>query len=112
MNLREGLKTSATGRLSSTLLVIPPNLYKILKEVILKLPENVSLIAGFNVESLYIYYDIATVQAYATTTAIRLVVRHPLRGADRVITLFRSVPLPTYSKVLANIFKLKQKHHT
>jgi hypothetical protein len=35
-----------------------------------------------------------------TTTAIRLVVRLPLRGADRVMILFKSVPLPVYSEIL------------
>ncbi|PNF31400.1 hypothetical protein B7P43_G04086, partial [Cryptotermes secundus] len=99
MRLQEGLETSATGRLSSVL--IPPhNLSMILQQVILKLPQDVSLIAGFTIDNMYIYYEVAKVQAYATTTAIRLVVRIPLRGADRVMTLFRSVPLPAYSEVL------------
>jgi hypothetical protein len=81
MHLQEGLETSATGRLSSVL--IPPhNLSSILQQVILKLPQDVSLIAGFTIENMYIYYEVAKVQAYATTTAIRLVVRIPLRGAD------------------------------
>jgi hypothetical protein len=97
--LQEGLETSATGKLSSVL--IPPhNLSKILQEVILKLPQDISLIAGFSIENMYVYYDVATVLAYATRTAIRLVVRLPLRGADRVMTLFKSVPLPTYSNAL------------
>jgi hypothetical protein len=92
MRLQEGLDTSATGRLSSVL--IPPhNLSKILQDVMLKLPQDVSLIAGFTIENMYVYYEVAKVQAYANTTAIRLVVRLPLRGADRVMTLFRSVPL-------------------
>ncbi|PNF23241.1 hypothetical protein B7P43_G17645 [Cryptotermes secundus] len=99
MLLQEGLETNATGRLSSDL--IPPhNLSMILQQVILKLPQDISLIAGFTVDNMYIYYEVAKVQAYATTTAIRLVVRIPLRGADRVMTLFRSVPLPAYSEVL------------
>jgi hypothetical protein len=49
---------------------------------------------------MYIYYEVAKVQAYATTTAIRLVVRLPLRRADRIMNLFRSVPLPVYSQAL------------
>jgi hypothetical protein len=68
--------------------------------VILKLPPDVSLIAGCTIENMYIYYEVAKVQAYATTTAIRLVVRLPLRGADRVMTLFKSIPLPVYSGIL------------
>jgi hypothetical protein len=81
MRLQSGLDTSATGRLSSVL--IPPhNLSSILREVLFKLPQDVSLIAGTTIENMYAYYEVAKVQAYATTTAIRLVVRLPLRGAD------------------------------
>jgi hypothetical protein len=104
MRLQEGLYTSATGRLSSVL--IPPhNLSTILREVILKLPQDVSLIAGFTIENMYVCYEVAKVQANTTTTAIRLVVRLPLRGADRVMTLFRSVPLTVYSGVLGRHIK-------
>jgi hypothetical protein len=101
LRLQEGLDISATGRLSSVL--IPPhNLSKILQEVILKLPQDVLLIAGFTIENMYVYYEVAKIQASATTstTAIRLVVRLPIRGADRVMTLFKSVPLPVYSAIL------------
>jgi hypothetical protein len=38
------------------------------------------------------YYEIATEHAYATTTDIRLVVRIPLTGADRVMTLQKPAP--------------------
>jgi hypothetical protein len=48
---------------------------------------------------MYVYHEVGTVQAYATTTANRLAVRIPLRGADRVMTLFKSLPLPSYSDV-------------
>jgi hypothetical protein len=106
LRLQEGLEVSSTGRLSSVL--IPPhNLSRILQEVMLKLPQDVSLIAGFTIENMYIYYDVAKVQAYATSTAIRLVVRIPLRGADRVMVLFRSVPLPVYSEELHRYIQIK-----
>jgi ABC-type transporter Mla subunit MlaD len=62
LRLQEGLDTSATGRLSSVL--IPPhNLSKILQEVIFKLPPDVSLVAGFTIENMYVYYEVAKVQA-------------------------------------------------
>jgi hypothetical protein len=41
---------------------------------------------GCVIENMYVYYEIAKVQAYAITTAIHLVVRLLLRGADRVMT--------------------------
>jgi hypothetical protein len=69
MRLQEGLDISATGRLSSVL--IPPHkLSTILREVILKLPQDVSLISGFTVENMYIYYEVAKVQAYATVATL------------------------------------------
>ncbi|PNF19103.1 hypothetical protein B7P43_G10550 [Cryptotermes secundus] len=106
IQLQEGLEISAVGRLSSVL--IPPhNLSKILQEVALRLPQDVSLIAGFTVENMYVYYEVATVQAYATATTIRLIVRIPLRGADRVMTVFKSVPLPTYSDVLGRHIQIE-----
>jgi hypothetical protein len=61
-HLQEGLETSATGRLTSVW--IPPhNLSKILQEVTLRLPQDVSLIAASNIENMYVYYEVATVQA-------------------------------------------------
>jgi hypothetical protein len=95
LRLKEGLEVSAMGRLSSV--SIPPhNLSSILQGIILKLPQDISLIAGNTIENMYLFYDVARVQAYATGTSIRLVVRIPLRGADRVMVLFRSVSLPMY----------------
>jgi hypothetical protein len=103
--LQEGLETSATGRLS--LVLIPPhNLSKSLQEVTLRLPQHVSLTAASNVETMYVYYELATMQAYATT-AIRLVVSIPLRRTDRVMNLFKSAPLPTYSEVLGRHIQIE-----
>jgi hypothetical protein len=81
VQLQQGLETNATGRLSSVL--IPPyNLSKILQEVTLRLP-HVSLIAASDIDNMYVYYNVAAVQAYATPTAIRLAVSFPLRGPIR-----------------------------
>jgi hypothetical protein len=49
---------------------------------------------------MYIYYDVSRVQAYATIGAIRLVVRILLRGANRIMTLYRVEPLPKYSATI------------
>lgn len=65
------------------------------------------MIAGSNIKYIYVYYDVATMQAYLTTTAIRLVVRIPLSGADRVMNLFRSVPLQAYSDVLGRYIRIE-----
>jgi hypothetical protein len=99
VQLQEGLGTNATGRLSSVL--IPPHSpSKILQKVALRLPHDISLLAGVNMDNTYLYYDVSTVQAYATSKAIRLVTCSPLREADRIISSFKSMTMPIYSEAL------------
>jgi hypothetical protein len=99
MQLHEGIDISSSGRLSSVL-VPPNNLSSLLQQIALKLPRDVSLLAGTDLDNMYVYYDVARVQAYATLGSIPLVIRLPLRGTDRVMTLCRVEPLPTYSSLL------------
>jgi hypothetical protein len=99
MQLHEGIDISSSGRLSSVL-VPPNNLSGLLQQFALKLPRDVCLLAGTDLDNMYVYYDVARVQAYATLGSIRLVVRIPLRGTDRVMTLYRVESLPTYSSLL------------
>jgi hypothetical protein len=49
---------------------------------------------------MFIYYGIAKVQAYATSSEIRLIIRLPLRGTDRVMNLYRTESLPIYEPLL------------
>jgi hypothetical protein len=99
MQLHEGLDVTSSGRLSSVL--IPPNnLSALLQQIALRLPRDVSFITSTDIDNMHVYYDVARVQAYATVGAIRLVVRIPLRGADRIMTLYRVEPLPTFSTLI------------
>jgi hypothetical protein len=99
MQLHEGLDITSSGRLSSVL--IPPNnLSALLQQIALRLPRDVSFITSTDVDSMYVYYGVARVQAYATVGTIRLVVRIPLQGADRIMTLYRVEPLPTFSTLI------------
>lgn len=88
MKIRQGLDVTSTGKLSAELLP-PQNLSQILQQVVLRLPTDVSLLAGTNLEDMFIYYEVAKVQAYATSSEIRLVIKLPLRGTDRVTNLYR-----------------------
>jgi hypothetical protein len=93
--LHEGLDVTSSGRLSSVL--IPPNnLSALLQQIALRLPRDVSFITNTDIDNMYVYYDVACVQAYATAGAIRFIVRIPLRGADCIMTLYRVEPLPTF----------------
>ena len=51
-------------------------------------------------EDMFVYYETARVQAYATPSEIRLIIRLPLRGADRVMNLYRTEPLHIYEPLL------------
>jgi uncharacterized protein YoxC len=99
INIRQGLDVTSTGKLSAGLLP-PHNLSQILQQVTLRLPNDATLIAGTDLEDMFIYYEVARVHAYATSSDIRLVIRFPLRGTDRVMSLYRTEPLPVYEALL------------
>lgn len=99
IKIRQRLDVTSTGRLSAGLLP-PHNLSQILQQVALRLPNDTTLIARINLEDTLIYYEVALVHAYATTTDIRLVIRFPLRGTDRVMNLYRTKPLPICEAML------------
>jgi len=99
LKIRQGLDVTSTGKLSAELLP-PHNLSQILQQVALKLPADVSLVAGTGLDDMFIYYEMAKVQAYATPSEIRPIIRLPLRGADRVMNLYRTEPLPVYEAML------------
>jgi len=76
-----GFRLTSTGKLSAELLP-PHNLSQVLQQVALRLTTDVSLLAGTNLEDMFVYYEMAKVQAYASPSEIRLTIRLPLRGAD------------------------------
>ena len=49
---------------------------------------------------MIVYYETEKVQAYATPSEIRVIIPLPLRGADRVMNLYRTEPLPIYEPLL------------
>jgi hypothetical protein len=99
LKIRQGLDVTSTGKLSAALLP-PHNLSQILQQVALRLPNDATLLAGTDLKDMFIYYEVARVHAYATSSEIRLVIRLPLRGTDRVMNLYRTEPLPIYEPIL------------
>jgi hypothetical protein len=67
IKIQEGLNVTSTGKLSAVLLP-PHNLSQILQQVTLKLPNDVSLLAGTNLEDMFIYYEVSKVHAYTTSS--------------------------------------------
>lgn len=93
------LDMTSLGKLSTSL-IRPHNLSDILQQVSLKLTSGTSMITTTTVEDMYIYYDLATVHAAATSDSIRLFIDIPLKAADRHFELYRLHPLPFFHKTL------------
>jgi ABC-type transporter Mla subunit MlaD len=68
MKIRQGLDVTSTGKLSAALLP-PHNLSLLLQQVALKLPTDVALLAGTSLDDIFVYYQVARVQAYATPSS-------------------------------------------
>jgi hypothetical protein len=69
IKIRQGLDITSTGKLSAELLP-PQNLSEILQQVALRLPADVSLLARTSLQDMFVYYEVVTVQAYATSSEI------------------------------------------
>jgi len=60
IKIRQELDVTSTGKLSAELLS-PQNLSQILQQVALRLPTDMSLLAGTSLEDMFIYYEVANV---------------------------------------------------
>jgi hypothetical protein len=99
ITIRQGLDVTSTGKLAAELLPAH-NMSLILQQVALRFPTDVSLLAGTSIEDMFIYYEVANVQSYASSSEIRLVISLPLSGTDRVMNLYRTETLPIYEQLL------------
>ena len=104
IKIRQGLDVTSTGKLSAELLP-PHNLSQVLQQVALRLPTD-----GTNLEGMFVYYETERVQAYATPSEITLIIRLPLRGADRVMSLYRTEPLPIYEPLLERHMQIQPEY--
>jgi len=59
----------------------------------------------------FLYNEVAKVQAYATSSEIRLVIKVPLRGTDRVMNLYQIKPLPKYEPLLKRHVQILPDRH-
>jgi hypothetical protein len=99
IKIQEGLDVTSTGKLP-TVYLPPHNLSQTLQQIVLTLPSDMSLVAGTGLEDMFIYYEAEKFHVYTTSTQIRLLIRIPLRGTDRVMNLYRTEPLPVYKPLL------------
>jgi hypothetical protein len=75
-------------------LISPIALQNILRNVTLKLPEGYELIAGTSLENIHLYYDLVRFSVVANVHSIKLLLRVPLKPANRHFTLFRIITFP------------------
>jgi uncharacterized coiled-coil protein SlyX/chorismate mutase len=93
--LLEALDTTSTGRLSPNL-ISPSQLVEILRNVSRQLPHGVYPLTLIEEDAVYEYYTLASVQAIAIPSAIRVFVKLPLKSSNRLFHLFEPYSLPFY----------------
>jgi hypothetical protein len=106
--LYESLDVTSNGKLSSVL-INPYNLSEILKQVSLQLPAGLSMLTGLTIEDIYVYYAIATVHAFATSSNIRLSVEIPLKAADRYFELYQVHSLPFFYESIGRFVTIDEE---
>jgi hypothetical protein len=94
-DLLDAVQLAIQGTLSIKL-INPVVLQNILRNVTLHLPQGYELIAGISIQDIHSYYDLATVSVIANVHCINIVLRIPLKSANRYFALFKIVTLPTY----------------
>lgn len=99
IQMQEALDVTATGHLSSILLT-PAKLYEILKEIVQKLPNGLSLITDVDLDKVYNYYRMAKVNAVSIKNSVRLIIELPLQSPDKHFELFSVKSLPYYDETL------------
>jgi hypothetical protein len=80
----------------------PENLMGIFRNVSLNLPDGYELAAGTSKESVHDYYDIIKTEVIADLHSFKLVMKIPLKSADRQFTLYKLVATP--SRISGNKF--------
>ena len=63
-------------------LISPVVLHNILRNVTLKLPENLELITSTNLNNMHLYYELTTVSVVANSHNINLILNIPLKPAN------------------------------
>lgn len=106
VQMQEALDVTATGHLSSMLLT-PVKLYETLREIVPKLPADLSLLTDVELDKVYSYYRLARVHAVSIQNMIRLIIELPLQSFDRHFELFSVNDLPYYDNTLMQFVVVK-----
>jgi len=89
----QALDVTARRQLSP-FFVSPRMFLKILKEVQLLLPADMTFVTSLRMEEMYIYYQWTEVKAVAKPGALRLFISIPLKSMDNYFDLYEAVPFP------------------
>ena len=76
--------------------LLKPNvLQEMLKNVTMVLPEGREMIAGLNLNNMYLYYDMIQAMVLADVHSFKLVLNVPLKTVNRHFELYEIVVFPT-----------------
>jgi hypothetical protein len=76
-------------------LLTPARLHNILRNVSLHLPEGYELLAETRAEKVHLYSDLVHVALVGDASCIKLILNIPLKTANRYVTLYKVIALPT-----------------
>lgn len=104
VEFRQALELINSGKISSKLL--PPHEFvNTLSHVEKMLPTHLKLVIPVNIEDIFLYYSLCSVQAIATKNGIRLVITVPLGSTDRQYDTYKIETIPLYNENLQHWIK-------
>lgn len=109
VQLQEALDVTSTGFLSA-LLIPPPKLNSILREIVTELPVGLSLITTTDLDLTYHYYRVAKVHALAAKNVVRIIIDIPLQSYNSQFELYSVKSLPYYDKTIAQFVSVKSDY--
>lgn len=105
LRVQQALDTLAQGKISS-LIVTPRRLLSLLNEVVLKLPEGLSLIISPEISLVHLYYSLCKAYAVGYNSGIRVIFEIPLKSVNRHFSVFKIISLPVFERELQRYVEL------
>ena len=95
----QALDVTARRQLSP-FFVSPGMFLKLLKEIQLLLPADMTFVTSLRLEDMYIYYHWTEVKAAAKPGALRLFISIPLKSMDNYFDYYHAIPFPAHIPTL------------
>ena len=106
--LAMGLELAALNRLAATLMPVD-RLTEVLRQITVHLPPGLNFLRPVKPEFMYIFYTTMSVHAVTFDGVIRLIIQIPLKETQSTYSVYRVLPLPTYSHEVGRHVQIGRK---